>query len=108
MKDSSSTISVTKGSAWIAREPDGRMTVGTFTDYRVPIIGPLYSNVRTTKRWTLQGGWPNWIGNVLLRGLIWVASSTSGEVRSAVLSSTQHSPSDCLCGCLNKPDTANA
>lgn len=108
MSELSSTTCVTKGSAWIAREPDGSMIVGTFTDYRIPMDDHSLSNVRITRRWTLQDGLTNWIGNALLRVLIWVASSTNGEVKSAVLTSTPRSRSGCSSNCCAEPVSSNA
>lgn len=107
MNASLSTTSVTRGSAWIAREPDGRMTGETFTDYKVRTGNRSLSNVRITKRWTSQDGLRNWSANALMRLLFMVLSSTRSEERRALTTTTPLSHSGCWCISSSKRGTAN-
>lgn len=108
MNEMSSVICVTRGSAWIGREPDGSMTGGTFTDYKVRTGSHSSSNVRITRRWTSQDGLQNYTANVLMRLLLLVLSSTRSEVRRGALTSTPLCHSGCSCISLEKRDTADA
>ena len=107
MSDLSCHICVDKGSTRIELVRGGLMTVETSTEYNIQSSDGSRLSVRTTKQWTWQAGWQNWLGRLLLTAAAWVLSSTRNEERRVVKTSTQLSHFGCWCNSSQKRDTNN-
>lgn len=108
MNDLSLAICERKGTTWIELVRGGLMTVEMYTEYSIQSSDHSPLNVKTTKRWTWQAGWQNWIGRLLLMAAAWVLSSTRDEETRVVRTSTPPSHSGCWCNFSLRRDTADA
>lgn len=108
MNDLSLIIYEPKGSMWIELVRGGPMTVETYTEYNIQSSDHSPLNVKTTRQWTWQAGWRNWIGRSLLMAAAWVLSSTKGEERLIVRTSTPPSHYGCWCNSSLKEVIADA